>query len=68
MNRARKGEARGFPFRSERMFSVGHEWFYATREGIDQGPFLSRNQAENALSSFIALCLREKAEMACQSA
>lgn len=68
MNNPRKGEATGHPFRSERMFSIGHEWFYATREGVDQGPFLSREQAENALSNFINLCLRGKSEQAGQPA
>ena len=59
----RKGEATSHPFRSERMFSIGHEWFFATREGVDKGPFLSREQAESALSDFIAICIRGKASM-----
>ena len=56
----RQGEATSFPFRSERMFSIGHEWFFATREGIDKGPFLNREQAEGALSEFIIACMHGK--------
>lgn len=56
MNENRKGESGPTPFRSGRMFSIGAEWYFATREG-DKGPFPSREEAEAEL----ALYLREKA-------
>ncbi len=56
MNEKRKGESGPAPFRSGRMFSIGTEWYFATREG-DRGPFQSREEAEAEL----ALYLRGKA-------
>jgi hypothetical protein len=35
-------------FRSERIFSMNGNWYFATREG-EQGPFASRNRAEAGL-------------------
>jgi len=56
MNTTRKGESGPVPFRSGRLFNVGSEWYFATREG-DRGPFPSREEAEATLTLF----LREKA-------
>lgn len=53
MDKLRNGETSIHPFRSERMFTIGHEWFFATREGPEQGPYTSRELAERALSTFI---------------
>jgi hypothetical protein len=39
-------------FRSERIFSMNGDWYFATREG-EQGPFLSRTRAEDGLTRFL---------------
>jgi hypothetical protein len=67
MKQLREGESQSYPFRSERMFSIGHEWFFSTREGIDQGPFSSRGQAEEALAEFIVSCLHGRPQFAVQT-
>ena len=41
-------------FRCERFFTVGHEWYFATREGLDIGPYATRPQAEIALAKYVA--------------
>jgi hypothetical protein len=41
-------------FRCERFFTVGHEWYFTTREGLDIGPYASRPQAEIALAKYVA--------------
>ena len=68
LTKTRKGEATSYPFRSERMFSIGHEWFFATREGTDKGPFLNRDQAESALSEFIVVCMHGRSSLPAQPA
>lgn len=40
-------------FRANRLFSSGSAWYFSTREGLDQGPFLSKEQALKAITSFI---------------
>jgi len=50
----RKGEsATQARFRANRLFSSGSAWYFSTREGQDQGPFISKEQAEQAISEFI---------------
>lgn len=56
MEKHRQGEAGQIPFRTGRFFNVGANWYFATREAIDQGPFTSRNEAETALSKYIEKC------------
>lgn len=41
----REGESANNWARSSRYFSVGSVWFFATREGIDVGPFESKKEA-----------------------
>ncbi len=53
MGQNRKGETGGIPFRTGRFFSVSGQWFFASREGVDHGPYLSRPEAEKALSNFL---------------
>ncbi len=48
-----KGNAGRSWFRSERLFSVNGVWYFATREGVDQGPFATRRLAEQALAGFV---------------
>ena len=40
-------------FRVERLFSIGSAWYFSTREGRDQGPFISKEQAHKAISVYI---------------
>jgi hypothetical protein len=49
----RKGEEERTHFRSERIFAIGSDWYFATREGIDHGPFPDRQEAEAELLLFI---------------
>ncbi|MDH5435431.1 MAG: DUF6316 family protein [Gammaproteobacteria bacterium] len=53
MSSRRKGEEGHSPFRSERIFNVGMEWYFMTREGSDQGPFESKQEAEAELALFM---------------
>jgi len=53
MELCRKGEAGPTPFRSGRFFVVDSKWFFASREGIDQGPFETKAEAENGLAEFL---------------
>lgn len=43
----RAGEAARVWFRTSRFFNVGEAWFFATREGIDIGPYASKLGAQN---------------------
>ncbi len=56
MNENREGESGPAPFRSGRMFSIGTDWYFATREG-DRGPFRTREEA----TAELALYMRNKA-------
>lgn len=49
----RQGEKGDVPFRSGRFFSVGVEWYAATREGPDLGPFASQDEAKIAVQDYI---------------
>jgi hypothetical protein len=40
-------------FRSNRFFTSGTEWFFSTREGVDQGPFPNRISAHDAIQQYI---------------
>lgn len=41
-------------FRTNRFFSIATNWYFSTREGIDQGPFISKERAEHALAKLIS--------------
>lgn len=41
----RTGEGSRVWFRTHRVFAVGDAWFIATREGLDVGPYASRDEA-----------------------
>lgn len=49
----RKGENGPVPFRSGRFFAVAGQWFFATREGMDHGPFENKEEAEAELRLFL---------------
>ena len=40
-------------FRAHRLFSIGADWYFSTREGIDQGPYFTKVLAENAIERYI---------------
>ncbi len=49
----RQGEGGSIPFRTERFFSVADKWYFATREGVDSGPYASRDRAAEGLKRFL---------------
>lgn len=53
MSLKRKGEKGNFPFRTERIFSVGNEWYFTTRDGKDMGPFKSKVDAEGEITIYL---------------
>ncbi|MEM9103615.1 MAG: DUF6316 family protein [Pseudomonadota bacterium] len=42
-------------FRTDRIFTVGHEWYFSTREGINFGPYDNKKMAHKALSTFLSI-------------
>lgn len=36
-----------------RIFKAGDEWFFTTREGVNMGPFDSKENAEKSISELI---------------
>lgn len=53
MHPHRRGEQGTIPFRSGRLFNIDSHWYFACREGREQGPYISRYEAEAALSLYI---------------
>ena len=53
MKSNRFGENGPIPFRTDRIYSVGHEWFFSVRRGSEKGPFASEEEAKAALIEFI---------------
>lgn len=49
----RAGEKSGCFFRSDRLIKVNDEFYFATREGIDIGPFPTKALAQQGLDRFI---------------
>jgi hypothetical protein len=49
----RVGEAGVIPNRSARFHQKDNYWYYSTREGVDIGPFDSREDAEVGVGEFI---------------
>jgi len=52
MAKKRKGEEGHAPFRGERLFNVGTDWYFSTREK-DIGPFPSKEDAEAELALYL---------------
>lgn len=46
-------------YRTDRCFRVGENWYIATREGNDIGPFKSRVTAERSAERLIAILKEE---------
>ena len=57
-HRSRNGEPPRAHFRSEDRCFMVNQWFLATREGIDVGPFPTRAAVEDAAKDVIALLKR----------
>ena len=57
----RNGEAKHTWFRSDRFFCVDGEYYFATREKIDVGPFPDHQAAERGLALYIQYMTREGA-------
>lgn len=49
----RNGENAAVPLRTDRFFAVNSSWFFTTREGVDIGPFATKEDAYNGLIDFI---------------
>ena len=53
MVRARTGETRAHPFRTERLYTSNSSWYFMVRGGASEGPFDSRETAQIALDRFV---------------
>jgi len=53
MSRHRSTELGVVPLRAGRFLCIGQKWYFACREGHDQGPFNSQHEAESALKQYI---------------
>jgi hypothetical protein len=53
MSEHRIGEEGGIPNRSGRFIQKQDYWYYTTREGVDIGPFDTRDEAEVGVGEFI---------------
>jgi len=49
----RDGEDDGTYYRTERTFRVENDWYFATREGFNIGPYETRRAAPEGLERFI---------------
>lgn len=52
MGRAGDSPDKNF-FRSERFFNADSQWYFATRELSDQGPYATREQAQARLADYL---------------
>lgn len=50
----RRGEEGATPFRTGRFFTIGHNWYVATRENRNLGPFPSLDRARAGLAQYLA--------------
>lgn len=60
----RKGETAGLWFRTGREFHVDGQWYFATREGIDVGPYPTQFEAQIEA----ALLLRQLEDLPAEAA
>ena len=58
MQRHRKGESDNIPYRTGRFFVVDSKWFFTTREGIEHGPFLTKEKAESECLIYTRVCIQ----------
>jgi hypothetical protein len=50
---SRNGEQTKAHFRSGRFYSVDNEWYFSVREQQDQGPFPTKESAEDHLKTYL---------------
>ena len=53
MDNHRAGENKNVPFRTERYFCSNGEWYFLTRGGGQEGPFINKEEMEAELLLFI---------------
>ncbi len=53
LNMNRSGEAGNVPLRTDRYFSIEHDWYFSTREGAAVGPFDNKAMAVASLNDFV---------------
>jgi len=53
MQQHRSGEEQTIPFRNERYFCANGVWYFETRGGKQQGPFINKQEMEAELLLFI---------------
>ena len=51
MNRADDQNKTHF-FRSDRLFAVNDQWYFSTREHLDQGPYATREEAREEMLAY----------------
>lgn len=61
----RAGEPEKSWFRSNRIYNMGGQWYFTTREHQEIGPFSSRKEAERETGVFLR-CLQEEGLLAAQ--
>lgn len=47
-------ENKSKPYRSGRFYIIADEWFYSVRETEDQGPYSSKQTAEDSLKIYLS--------------
>ena len=52
-NNNREGEEINPQFRSGRFYSIANEWYFCVREQQDQGPFPTKETAEDNLKTYL---------------
>lgn len=57
--RNRDGETGPLPFRTGRYFTIGANWYFATREQVDKGPFHTKEEAEMGLRDYLRVQARK---------
>lgn len=56
MNTNRRGESGTPPYRTGRFFVVDSNWYFSTREGLEHGPFPTKEKAEQECKTYIKVC------------
>lgn len=54
MEKRRSGDKAAQPYRTSRFYTIANEWFFSVRETTDQGPFMSKENAEEGLEIYIS--------------
>lgn len=64
----RDGEPSRMWFRTSRFFLVDEAWFFSTREGIDVGPYATREEAERDASRLLEILQNTATDTECRLA